>query len=1745
MTNRTRIIYAFVYALILSACGSGGEENTTPKSEEPTTTKPTQTNSVLAAKSIAFAADATCPNGGIEIELGVDTNNNAVLDVSEVTSTERVCHGADGQSAKQSLVNLVNHTSHNNCANSAIEIQVGMDNNGNNLLDNNEVSHSSILCSQAFEKSIQQPLLTKGTLKGKVPTSFANNNLAARYLPSAQSLKSFVGIQEISRFGDIFLVPEDVANIINNLESQASDSEIIQPVVDPIKLDIDENGQFEVELPAGTNYKIIATDDSGNLGAQIDNISVSEQQTTEVEITNTDLVATGSAKLTVQSLLTGNPIDNATITLLDLNSQITTSTQGIAELNQLAKGSYQISISAQGYVTHSRLINIESNNTVDLGAIELNHQYGKAVGSITSNDLQNLANVLVYAKAADGSTYTSITNPNGHYKFSALPIGQGYSIIVYANDFSASKLDNIDIELGLTTSINPIQISRTDLQVGSITGFARFAEVTDSMQHAGIIISIENTDFEAITARDGSYVFNNIPTGNYTINLTDSNHITQTQNVTVSARNTTNLATKQLQPVIGNLTGTVKDENNQTVADASISINTSQKSFTTVTNEQGAFSLNGVFIGEQTIYVSKQGYTATSKLVNIQANNTLALNEALVITHKSLTGNINLGDDAQDHSGVSILAIGTDLPPTISQTNGEFTLYGLDKGQYKLLFSKAGFISQSVLINKTDEAQSSLPQIITLEKDVGSLTGQLTLTNFGTTDNLTIQVLAQDGTVVAQSSVDNSGNYIISNVPPKTNYNLKVSGTDSQSNQIETLIINDISVAAGTTTQITQDLTITLVDPNPPVISDVTFTDSIAITQTNELFVNPSIYVTDASSNRVLKQASLIEFNVVASDKDGDDINYQASASSGKFTKIEGNKFVWLAPEEGAVATLSFTATSNQRSDTFTQIINVNHKPDITLLSPDESTLQNNDEQQTYSSIDIISMSAQVTDYEDGDITGEQIKWYSDSQGLLTTGAHAQFSLKPGKHVLYIEATDSQQLTQKSANYYVTVTPPETMILKTAGTDIDWYSQPIDSQYKLNIEAADLTLNYTSSDADIALVSESGLISAQQAGASKITVVSTEVDDKNQPLYETELFVRVIDKADKSQQQALKANQIYQIQVDSSTIAQPFVMSNLAKGHYSLILFDQAEVTDGSNIQSRITSNSVQVTDFQFTSNAIHNFEVADASNTYEVNLVAGTNYNSHIKLGLFPGVDVRDSNGYLNITYWDAYLEKNDAFYLAAPISFNQTYRNKLAVGDAQDYYSLDVVKGETYTFSIKNIKGQIAAVLYGATPDAQLLTKVIGENWSEHIEYTATFTGKITLQIKPNSGSAVGEDHPYELAVYQQLGKGLTHNAISYEPNENQYLAFPINIGSEFSSSLTNDVLDIADYYSFNAIAGESYTIQVTNEASSAHDLKLTIGNKDNLTQYANVSNFDKNSSEIVEFKSDTTGKIYIKVAIPSTTYRSSNFYYTVSVHAASDVENIQSNTSFEPNNSRSLAYKLATNSLIESELAAGPSDVADYYYIDAFASKTYSFDIANISQNALSDRMQYTIEDSTGYIYQTGTLDNGKGITTSVHPQEDMPLYLKITPYNQSQQYKYKVQIAQSDSENFTQNPTSFEPNNSVYTAYPISLNQTVNSSLAADPIDSADVYSFNVEQGKSYQVEVNYHTNISYGDLYVSIGTKADQSSILGSSRFNTSNQSKKLNFTAAESSEIYITLIRSSSYQNYQQSYDLVVTQTNQ
>ncbi|ATX77436.1 carboxypeptidase regulatory-like domain-containing protein [Reinekea forsetii] len=456
---------------------------------------------------------------------------------------------------------------------------------------------------------------------------------------------------------------------------------------------------------------------------------------------------------------------------------------GLVTLTGLPAGSHTLALSLAGYVSATRTFEVASDQEVDLGVVELTNEKGKASGQIIVAEMDDYANVLVYARDNQGSIYTSISDINGFVSFPALPVGQGYSFITSANGYQSEKLDEVDILLGETADIGRLVLTKIPEPIdltpkpGNIAGFVYFADKQDALnKHAGVIISVEGTDKEAISSRNGAFVINGLPPGTYSLNFTDSNHTTKTLSAVEVVSETTNqLDSQVLDAEVGNISGTLLDANSNPVAGALLTITGTGQ--TTTTDSTGGFLFSSVFSGDFSLNIQKTGYANTQRIVSVPTNEqTLALG-TLNIEAFRLSGAV-VKSSGNDHSGIAVSLIGTAYSTT-TDTAGNFEFIGIERNNYTLQYSYAGYQTGSQLVSFDELTQVSL-DAVTLEQY--RIDGVVELSGLSDFSGVTVSLVGTSYSAVT----DSDGSFSITGFVPGS-YELRALKSGFQST---TLLVN-------------------------------------------------------------------------------------------------------------------------------------------------------------------------------------------------------------------------------------------------------------------------------------------------------------------------------------------------------------------------------------------------------------------------------------------------------------------------------------------------------------------------------------------------------------------------------------------------------------------------------------------------------------------------------------------------------------------------------------------------------------------------------------------------------------------------------------------------------------------------------------------------------------------------------------------------------------------------------------------
>ena len=95
----------------------------------------------------AEPAGENCEFGGIAVHSGLDSNKDGMLSPEEISSTEYICNGGGGGSASTLFSTEELDVGDANCPTGGFAVSMGLDTDGNGVLDGDEITDTEYLCN--------------------------------------------------------------------------------------------------------------------------------------------------------------------------------------------------------------------------------------------------------------------------------------------------------------------------------------------------------------------------------------------------------------------------------------------------------------------------------------------------------------------------------------------------------------------------------------------------------------------------------------------------------------------------------------------------------------------------------------------------------------------------------------------------------------------------------------------------------------------------------------------------------------------------------------------------------------------------------------------------------------------------------------------------------------------------------------------------------------------------------------------------------------------------------------------------------------------------------------------------------------------------------------------------------------------------------------------------------------------------------------------------------------------------------------------------------------------------------------------------------------------------------------------------------------------------------------------------------------------------------------------------------------
>ena len=290
-------------------------------------------------------------------------------------------------------------------------------------------------------------------------------------------------------------------------------------------------------------------------------------------------------------------------------------------------------------------------------------------------------------------------------------------------------------------------------------------------------------------------------------------------------------------------------------------------------------------------------------------------------------------------------------------------------------------------------------------------------------------------------------------------------------------------------------------------------------------------------------------------------------------------------------------------------------------------------------------------------------------------------------------------------------------------------------------------------------------------------------------------------------------------------------------------------------------------------------------------------------------------------------------------------------------------------------------------------------------------------------------------------------------WEPNDVIGQACPIQLKTLVESTLGTG--DADDYYSFPAVAGQRFAVNVwnTTPASNTVYVAATLVTSGQMVPLLNDSGVGANSAFYFELPATMAGTMVLRI------HQSAALTYKFSVVSCADPG--QDPLTFEPNNTACSAAPLTLGTNIETQLGP-PEDTEDYFTIPVTKGSWYGFTLAIAASNPriyLSAVLNPDVGQQAAFLPQAG-YDPG----TNFKEFQATSTGAVVFDFKQSGSTIYDFVVYPSTADGLVHD-AKYEPNNTPHTAAPLALGQQVSSDLNANT-DAVDNFQVNVQGGVPY-------------------------------------------------------------------------------
>ncbi len=514
------------------------------------------------------------------------------------------------------------------------------------------------------------------------------------------------------------------------------------------------DGTYILKVPPGTSYTLTAEKRGYQAGTAATGVLAAGSSVTF----DLAIVPQQSAVVGTVHDSSGNALAGVTVQAVASSASFegTTDSRGNFYLGVEA-GTYTLTASKAGYATASREVTVAVGDTAGPVLFTLQPTFGSMDVLVTDTETgRPVAGATVRAtEAATGLGATGTTDTSGQLLLDRLVPG------IYSLTASHSAYAEQTLEGKVLASNASLHV---DFQLRKLTG--RIAGICQTGGEGIPNVTVVATDSlgspkTVVTAADGSYRFDNVPPGSYTVRASLAGYRSDGEKAVRVTDQTTARADFALYPNTGTIRGVVTDEHDVGVEHVQIvarGANGNEGQDTT--DVDGSFLIASLAPDTYTVTATLAGYTSapSDTQVVLTEGSTLQLRFGLRPNRRRLTGWVR----SQTGSALSNVAVkatfGTETLQARTSVDGAFALEGLPpESQVRLttVITKQGFdnADTSVTVGNSDLTGVVLRVVV----HRASISGNAGLQG--------VKITATSGPVGnVQTFTDASGNYRLENL---------------------------------------------------------------------------------------------------------------------------------------------------------------------------------------------------------------------------------------------------------------------------------------------------------------------------------------------------------------------------------------------------------------------------------------------------------------------------------------------------------------------------------------------------------------------------------------------------------------------------------------------------------------------------------------------------------------------------------------------------------------------------------------------------------------------------------------------------------------------------------------------------------------------------------------------------------------------------------------------------------------------